>query len=83
MGIIWDFMGVMRDYHGKDAGINGDIFASIQFSHNLRKDQKGSKSESKLMMNYLSFFLDGTIYIQYIYIMGYDGIFMGICWAFF
>ena len=82
IGIILDFMGVMWDYHGKDAGINLDTFASIQFSHNLPKDQKGSKSESKLMMNYLSFFLDGTIYIHYyIYIMGYDGIFMGICWA--
>jgi hypothetical protein len=71
IGIILDFMGVMWDYHGKDAGINLDTFASIQFSHNLPKDQKGSKSESKLMMNYLSFFLDGTIYIHY-YI--YNGI---------
>lgn len=68
IGIILNSMGVMRDYHGKDAGINGDTFASIQFSHNLPKDQKGSKSESKLMMNYLSFFLDGTIYIHYMYI---------------
>ena len=80
IGIILDFMGVMWDYHGKDAGINLDTFASIQFLITFPKIKKVSKSESKLMMNYLSFFLDGTIYIHYLYI--YNGIMMVFLWGF-